>query len=64
VEKAQPLTMGWCLDCHREPERFLRPRDQVTSMTYKPKGDQLEIGRRLRDEYHVQTRTSCTTCHR
>jgi hypothetical protein len=33
-------------------------------MTYKPKGDQLEIGRRLRDEYHVLTRTSCTTCHR
>jgi len=45
VAKAQPLSMGWCLECHRHPERFLRPRDQVTSMTYKPKGDQLAIGR-------------------
>jgi hypothetical protein len=63
VEKGQPLTMGWCLDCHRAPEKFLRPRDQVTNMTWKPK-DQLEIGRALKEQYHVQTRTSCTTCHR
>ena len=48
---------------HRAPEKFLRPRDQVTNMTWKPK-DQLEIGRALKEQYHVQTRTSCTTCHR
>ena len=64
VEKAQPLTMGWCLECHRQPERYLRPRDQVTSMTYKPKSDQLAIGRELKEQYHVETRTSCTVCHR
>ena len=64
VEKAQPLTMGWCLDCHRAPEKFLRPRDEITSMTFKPKGDQLELGRDLKELYHVNTRTSCTTCHR
>jgi hypothetical protein len=64
VEKGQSLTMGWCLECHREPERFLRPRDQVTSMTWKPAGDQLTLGRQLKAEYHVETRTSCTTCHR
>jgi len=64
VEKAQPLTMGWCLDCHRQPEKYLRPRDQVTSMTYKPKGDQVALGRELKEQYHVDTRTSCTTCHR
>jgi Cytochrome c7 and related cytochrome c len=64
VEKAQPLTMGWCLECHRQPERFLRPREEITSMTWKPKGDQLELGRSLKDQYHVQTRTSCSTCHR
>ncbi|MEM1010594.1 MAG: cytochrome c3 family protein [Planctomycetota bacterium] len=34
VYQAQPLNMGWCLQCHREPEKFLRPREQVTSMTY------------------------------
>jgi hypothetical protein len=55
--------MGWCLECHRGPERFLRPREEVTSMTWKPK-DQVEIGRALKEQYHVLTRTSCTTCHR
>jgi hypothetical protein len=64
VEKAQPLTMGWCLECHRQPEKFLRPRDQITSMTFKPKGDQLTLGRELKEQYHVETRTSCSTCHR
>ncbi len=64
VQKAQTLSMGFCLECHRAPERFLRPRDQVTSMTYKPKGDQLSAGRALKEQYHVATRTSCTTCHR
>ena len=64
VEKALPLTMGWCLECHRQPERYLRPRDQITSMTYKPEGDQLALGRELKEQYHVDTRTSCTTCHR
>jgi hypothetical protein len=64
VEKAQTLTMGWCLDCHRAPERFLRPRNEVTNMAYKPKGDQLAAGLILKAQYNVQTRTSCTTCHR
>ncbi|TMA91356.1 MAG: cytochrome C [Deltaproteobacteria bacterium] len=64
VEKAQSLAMGWCLECHRHPERYLRPRDQITSMTYKPTEDQLAIGKQLKEQYHVETRTSCTTCHR
>ena len=64
VEKTQSMTMGWCLDCHRNPEKFLRPRDQVTSMTWKPRGEQLALGRALKEQYHVNTRTSCTTCHR
>ncbi|HYV67349.1 MAG TPA: cytochrome c3 family protein [Myxococcales bacterium] len=66
VEKWAPLTMGWCLDCHRNPERFLRPREEVTSMTFTPGGEheQLALGERLKAEYHVATRTSCTTCHR
>jgi hypothetical protein len=64
VEKWAPLTMGWCLDCHREPEKFLRPRDEVTSMSWTPPGEQFALGARLKEEYAVQTRTSCTTCHR
>jgi len=66
VEKWAPLTMGWCLDCHREPERFLRPREEVVSMTWKAGGDkeQFALGARLKQEYDVHTRTNCTTCHR
>jgi hypothetical protein len=61
------LRMEWCLDCHRNPEKVLRPRELVTVMGYQPNGDQEEIGRRLMNEYHVldaRTLTSCSTCHR
>jgi hypothetical protein len=42
--QAQPLTMEWCLDCHRHPERYLRPRDQVFSMDYRVPHDQIALG--------------------
>ena len=61
------LQMSWCLDCHRQPEKYVRPREFVTAMGYHPAGDQEEIGRRLVKEYGIQdarTLTSCNTCHR
>ena len=58
------LTMEWCLDCHRQPERYLRPRDQVFNASYEPPADQLALGRSLAREYGIHTRTSCSTCHR
>lgn len=58
------LHMEWCLQCHREPERFLRPRDQVFNMAYTPPADQLALGRKLMQEYKVQRLTDCYTCHR
>ncbi|HSS40716.1 MAG TPA: cytochrome c3 family protein, partial [Polyangia bacterium] len=64
VEKAQPLTMGFCRDCHRHPEKNLRPVSEVTNMDWKPEGDPAETGQRLLVENDVHTRTSCTTCHR
>ena len=62
--QAQPLTMQWCLNCHRHPERYVRPRDQVFSMDYAPPRDQIALGARLVREYHIQSLTSCSTCHR
>jgi hypothetical protein len=62
-----PLTMAWCLDCHRHPEKNLRPRDEVFNMNYKPPDDQLALGRQLAQRYEVrspQALTDCTTCHR
>lgn len=67
----QPLTwqepslqMRWCLDCHRNPEKNLRPRDQITTMGYVPKEPQEVLGARLVKEYHVQKLDTCWTCHR
>jgi hypothetical protein len=58
------LQMTWCLECHRHPERFVRPRSEVFSVTYTPPADQLELGRKLVKEYSIQSLTSCSTCHR
>jgi hypothetical protein len=58
------LQMEWCLACHRNPERYLRPRSEVFNVAYAPPADQVELGRRLVRDYQVQTRTGCSTCHR
>lgn len=61
------LQMEWCLNCHRNPEKYLRPREFVTKMGYQPAEDQEVIGRRLMREYNIPSAallTSCSTCHR
>ena len=65
--KENTLTMRWCLDCHRNPEKYLRPREQVFNLHWKPEEDQIELGQRLKKEYHVLGQfqmTNCSTCHR
>lgn len=71
VYKAQPLSMSWCLDCHRQPEKYLRPLDEITNMTWSAEADegrdQLELGKELMEIYNIHDRpymTSCSTCHR
>jgi hypothetical protein len=59
--------MEWCLECHRQPERFVRPRAEVFNMDWQPpqnKTDQLALGQKLVKEYKIQKLTSCSTCHR
>ncbi len=61
------LQMEWCLNCHRQPEKYLRPLPYITTMGYQPAGNQEEIGRRLMAEFNTpDTRmlTNCSTCHR
>jgi hypothetical protein len=62
--QAAPLTMAWCLDCHRNPEMHVRPRNLVFDMAYEHPTNQKEIGERLVKEYGIKRLTSCTTCHR
>lgn len=66
MRQEQPLTMGWCLDCHRHPERNLRPKDEVFDMTWQAGPDQEAQGERLVAQYHIDKRhlTDCSTCHR
>lgn len=59
----QSLQMEWCLDCHRNPERYVRPRTAVFSVSYRPPPDQLSLGARLVADYEIQKLTSCSTCH-
>jgi len=56
--------MEWCLDCHRNPEKYVRPKEDVFSVSWQPPADQLEKGRDLVRAYGIKTRTSCSTCHR
>jgi hypothetical protein len=67
MTQAAPLLMEWCLDCHRAPEKYLRPRADVFNMAYQAPADQLDLGRRLKAEYNVASvehLTSCSVCHR
>jgi hypothetical protein len=67
VYQAQSLLMEWCLDCHRAPEKYLRPRNEVFNMAYEAPADQIELGTRLKTEYKVagiEHMTSCSVCHR
>ena len=65
--QATTLQMEWCLDCHRAPEKYLRPRAEVFNMAYQAPANQLEVGMALKKEYKVpgiDHMTSCSVCHR
>jgi len=64
VWKENTLLMEWCLDCHRAPEKYIRPKDQVFNMEYMPPGDQAALGAKLVAEYKVRKLTDCSVCHR
>ena len=67
MSQAASLQMSWCLDCHRSPEKYLRPKSEIFTMGWKPEGEQEELGKRLMQEYGIRSEsvlTSCSTCHR
>lgn len=64
MRRENSLYMEWCLECHREPERFVRPREFVFSMDWQPPEDRLALGRKLVNEYRIEKLTSCSVCHR
>src|SRR3954471_23884392 len=60
----QSLQMEWCINCHRNPEQYVRPRSEITTMGYRPSVPQSVIGPQLVKEYGINSLTSCSTCHR
>ncbi len=63
IYQASSLHMEWCLDCHMNPEQYVRPKEEIFNLAWQA-DDQLELGARLVDEYHVQPGIDCSTCHR
>ena len=65
VRQDRSLTMKWCLDCHRAPEKFVRPRSAIYEFDWPPQGwDQSVEGPRLVEEYEIESLTYCSVCHR
>jgi hypothetical protein len=65
VYKVNTLYMQWCVECHRNPERNVRPREEVFNMAYMtPAPNQDQIGPKLVADYKIQRLTDCVTCHR
>ena len=67
TQQVASLQMEWCLTCHRNPERFLRPRERVFEMDYRPPDNQEALGRELADRYELRSHQllqNCSLCHR
>ena len=63
VFQAEPLSMRWCLECHREPEKFVRPKEFVTDLSWHTT-NQVESAKKLIKENNIMPREDCNTCHR
>ena len=66
VVHEKPLSMGWCLDCHRHPEEYLRPPEEATNFAWQPPQgrSQHEYGLRLKEESRIRAPENCAGCHR
>ncbi|RMG01019.1 MAG: cytochrome C [Planctomycetota bacterium] len=66
VYQAKTLRMGWCLECHRNPDPHLRPQEHITDLGWSPGSDEekLLIGREVRRKNNINPSTDCSTCHR
>lgn len=64
MRQTASLQMEWCLDCHRDPGKRLRPREEVFNMKWRRPADFETMQARLVEEYDVKSLTSCSVCHR
>ncbi len=64
VQQAKPLSMSWCLDCHRNPDPYLRRSDQIFVTDWQPPEDQQAFAAEVREEMKIAPPEDCTACHR
>ncbi len=67
IYQESSLQMEWCLSCHREPEKYIRPLDQITNTKWSDGELSPEDRQQLKADYHIRSKemlTSCSTCHR
>lgn len=64
VAQAKPLSMSWCLDCHRHPDDHLRPHDQLTNMDWEPSPEQAEFAAQQKRDLNIKPTVDCSGCHR
>jgi hypothetical protein len=70
VSQTNSLQMEWCLECHRAPEKFIRPKNEIFNMAWRERNgskEEVALGKQWKQEYHIQgadVLTSCSTCHR
>lgn len=63
ITQAEPLSMGWCLDCHRDPAPYIRQRDELTDTTWRPSPEQPEFALARIEELQIAPPVDCSGCH-
>ncbi|MGA1224451.1 MAG: cytochrome c3 family protein, partial [Phycisphaerales bacterium] len=64
VYQKSPLSMGWCLECHRNPDNALRPVGEITNLAFDKESLSAEERASLKDMLHINPSEDCSTCHR
>jgi hypothetical protein len=67
VFQENTLQMEWCLQCHRNPENYIRPKEQIYNMQWQDADLTADERKNLKEQYKIRSRemlTSCSTCHR
>ncbi len=79
VYQAKDHSMGFCLECHRNPAAEVRPLEEVFNLKYDPTAylqqhvvlngagqritDPVDFGKELKEKFKLQPKSSCATCH-
>jgi len=64
IQQVQPLSMAWCLDCHRNPKQYLRAPEELLDTSWEAPKDQEARGAQFLAERHLSPPVDCTSCHR